>query len=284
MEKVLVLGGNHFFGKKLVRILLNQNYDVTLLNRGSKNDGFGDAVSRIVCDRTDADLLKLAINDHYDYVFDQCCFDYNQAKLASEVFNGRVKKYIFTSSVSAYCEYGSAIKESMLDPAKHSIEKLQTTESNYGDAKRQAEVAFSRYAKFPVVCARFPIVLDKEDATERLEFHIKKIQNNEEIFFPDLNAKISFISADEAARALLKLAESAFQGSVNVASYDPITLKEFVEFIELKYDKRLVKAVKQTDSNSSPYGIHKDWFMNCELLKSLGITIESIEDYLPKII
>lgn len=50
-KRVLVIGGNRYFGKRLVSHLLERGDDVTLLNRGNLDDGFGDRVRRIKMDR-----------------------------------------------------------------------------------------------------------------------------------------------------------------------------------------------------------------------------------------
>src|SRR5690606_23217391 len=85
MTKIQVLGGNHYFGKKLVQLLVNDNHDVTILNRGNKDDGLGSAIKRIICDRNESTRFKEAIKEDFDIVFDQCCFDYDQAKLACDI-------------------------------------------------------------------------------------------------------------------------------------------------------------------------------------------------------
>ncbi|MDD0854324.1 hypothetical protein HBN50_14525 [Halobacteriovorax sp. GB3] len=284
MRKVLVLGGNHYFGKKLVQVLLNEGNQVTLLNRGNLDDGLGDQVSRIKCDRHDRSSLEKAIVESYDVVFDQSCFDYDQAKLACDVFNGKAKKYIFTSSMSAYNVYGRSIKERLFDPLNFSFQTKETVDSNYGEAKRQAEVSFYRYAKFPVTAVRFPIVLDEKDATGRLQFHVNRIKKQEPIYFTNLESKISFISADDAAKALNELSKIEFSGPINVASSDPISLKDLNERISTIVGTPFVLAKTQTEENSSPYNIAEDWYMDCSNLESLGIKLEAIDDYLPKMI
>jgi nucleoside-diphosphate-sugar epimerase len=284
MNKVLVLGGNHYFGKKLVKILLENNSDITLLNRGSRDDGFGDKVKRIVCDRADRTALTDSITEHYDLIFDQSCFDYDQAKLACDVFNGKVKKYIFTSSISAYNAYGSGIKEESFDPKTFVFEKKETMESNYGEAKRQAEVSFYKYATFPVTAVRFPIVLDANDATERLQLHVNKIKNREEIFFSNPESSMSFIKADDAARALFELGHNEFTGPINVASTEPMKLSRCVEIIESFTVNKMVLAKEQNEENNSPYNISEDWFVDCTKLSGLGIEMDSAENYLPEMV
>tara|TARA_R110002072_G_scaffold534_2_gene3553 strand:+ start:95661 stop:96533 length:873 start_codon:yes stop_codon:yes gene_type:complete len=284
MKKVLVMGGNHFFGIKLVQVLLDHGHDVTILNRGNLDDGFGERVKRIKCDRHNYEQLNQAIDENFDIVFDQSCFDYDQAQIACEIFNGRVSKYIFTSSISAYNELGANIKEELFDPYTFKFSKKETMTSNYGEAKRQAEVSFFKHGKFPVTAVRFPIVLDAKDATERLQFHVNRIKNKEEIFFPNIEARMSFISADDAAKALYALALNDYEGPINVASSDPISLKDFVELIEKKTGEKIIKADNGDSHNQSPYGIPDDWYVDCSKLESLGIKTQSIKDYLPKMI
>jgi nucleoside-diphosphate-sugar epimerase len=283
MKKILVLGGNHYFGKKLVKLLLNEGCNVTLLNRGNREDGFGGRVKRIKCDRHDRSSLEEAIVENYDVVFDQSCFDYDQAKLACDVFNGRVKKYIFTSSISTYT-YGASIKESVFDPYNFSFDKKETSESNYGVAKRQAEVSFYKYAKFPVTAVRFPIVLDENDVTERLQFHVNRIKHKKPIFLSNIESMIAFISADDAAKALYQLSQNEFNGPINVASSEPISLKDCMGKIEEIVGSELILPEEQTEENESPYNISADWYMDCSKLEDLGIELEPINNYLPRMI
>ncbi len=49
--KILVLGGNRFFGKRLVASFLEKGAEVVLLNRGQIKDDFGNHVQRIILDR-----------------------------------------------------------------------------------------------------------------------------------------------------------------------------------------------------------------------------------------
>jgi nucleoside-diphosphate-sugar epimerase len=284
VRNILVLGGNHYFGKKLVKVLLDNNDKVTLLNRGNLDDGFGEQVKRIVCDRHNKAALTNAITKNYDIVFDQSCFDYDQAKIACEVFNGKVNKYIFTSSVSAYNAYGSGIKEDLFDPNIFQFTQKETMDSNYGEAKRQAEVSFYKYANFPVTALRFPIVLDENDATDRLQYHVTRIRDDKSIYFTNLELNISFVSARDAAKAMFKLSQNDFSGPINVASSKPIRLKKFMGFIETATHKKIILAKERHEDNASPYSIGEDWFMDCTQLEELGIKLEPIEDYLPRMI
>ncbi len=281
---ILILGGNRFFGNKLAQKLVANGDDVTLLNRGNTDDQLGNSVQRICCDRGDAKKLSQALEGKsYDVVYDQICYDYNTAKQACEVFKNKTDRYIFTSSQSVY-EPGQAIKEKSFDPKTHKIDKEETSESSYAEAKRQAEVGFEKFAPFDICSIRFPIVVGHDDYTKRFDFHRDRIKSGEPIYFPNKEARISFVTSDFAGEVLFKLARLDFTGPLNVASPSPIKLSRFVEIIENHFGKNCVYASEANETNHSPYGISKDWYMNCDRLKDLGLIGEEIETWLPEML
>ncbi|MBD66324.1 MAG: NAD-dependent dehydratase [Halobacteriovoraceae bacterium] len=281
---ILILGGNRFFGKKLTSLLLNDNHTVTLLNRGNLEDGFGDQITRIKCDRNDTTKMKVLLeNKNFDVVYDQACFDYHQATAACEIFKSKTSRYIFTSSQSVYDE-GSDLKESDFDPQKHVIENYETAESNYGEAKRQAEIAFEKYANFDVVSVRFPIVIGSDDYTQRFKFHVERVKKSLPIYFPDLDAKLSCISSDDAASALFFLAQNEYTGPLNIASPKPLQLSHMIQSIEEHTGGKANITSQKDDKNHSPYGIPADWFMDCSRAESLGFKAEDFNNWMPQVI
>lgn len=282
--KILVIGGSLYFGKKLTELLLSQRHEVTLLNRGNRDDGFGDRVSRIICDRTDIKKMKgLLEKTHWDVVYDQVCYDYQTAKAACEIFEGKVKHYIFTSSQSVY-DAGANLLEDEFSPNTHQFSKEETANSNYAEAKRQAEVGFERHANFPTTYVRFPIVLGKEDYTNRLIFHVNKIKNGEEIFFHNLEASISFIAAKDAAKSLLHIADNNILGPINCCNQGSIKIGELVQLIEQKVNKKVVLANEKSADNSSPYGIDQDWYMSSQKLQQSGLSLTPVKEMVSKVL
>ena len=59
--KVLVIGGNRFFGKKLCHLILKDHHELTILNRGNEEDDLGDQVDRIICDRNNFSQMETLI-------------------------------------------------------------------------------------------------------------------------------------------------------------------------------------------------------------------------------
>lgn len=282
--KILIIGGNRFFGKKLAKQLLNEGHDITLLNRGNIDDGFENKVDRIKCDRTDKlALLNATKGSSWDLVYDQVCFDYQTAKNACEVFEGKTPRYIYTSSQSVYGP-GQNLKEEEFDPKNHKFEKEESSSNNYAEAKRQAEVGFWEFAKFPVTLVRFPIVIGHDDYTKRFAFHVERIREGKDIYIPNIEAQISFITSDFASQTLAALADKPIAGPLNAASPSPIKLSRFVEIIESSARKKAVLASSSNEENHSPYGIKQDWFMDCSRLKEYGLIGSEIEEWLPSLL
>lgn len=282
--KVLIIGGNRFFGKRLVHLLLQQRHEVAVLNRGQTPDDFGDRVRRITCDRRELRKDHPALKDwHWDVVYDQVCFDATEARAACETCQGRIGKMIFTSTQSVY-DSGSWLKESDFNPKSYKFQEIVPREKSYQEAKRQAEAVFFSRATFPVTAVRFPIVLGMDDYTERLKIHVQRIREGKPIYFPNLDAKMCFVQSADAAAFLATLLERDFTGPINCCSPEPLALRQIVSAIEEVVGKKAVLAAAASDDNHSPFGIEKDWFMDTSELRRIGFTPTPLHDWLPALI
>ncbi|MCB0414172.1 MAG: NAD-dependent epimerase/dehydratase family protein [Bdellovibrionales bacterium] len=282
--KILIIGGNRFFGKKLAGLLINQGHELTLLNRGNLDDGFDDKVLRLKCDRTNEQDLKNAIfGKQWDVVYDQVCFDYRTAKMATEIFNGKTSYYIFTSSQSVY-PAGQNIYEDEFSTENYKLENEVSGFENYAEAKRQAEYGLWKHSDFLLCRVRLPIVIGNDDYTNRFNFHVERIKNEQPIYFPNINAKMSFITSDFAAQALASFSEKKIEGAINVASPLPISLNRFVGILEDRIGKKAILSSHPHVDQNSPYGAEEDWFMNCDKLKNSGLVGPSIEKWLPQLL
>ncbi len=273
--RALVIGGNRFVGKRLVQILLGRGLEVTLLNRGLMMDDFGGAVKRIVLDRRNLrkDHPALGTND-WDIVFDMVCFDAVEAQNACRAFYTRTKRYVFVSSQSVY-ELGPSLTEESFDPRVYQFQAFVNFESDYGEAKRQAEATFFQKAEFSVTSVRFPFVLGEDDYTGRLKFHIRQCIEEKPIRFPNLSARISFVHSPDAARFLSFLVDYDFEGPINCCSPEPISIRSLME---------LMCGSTCEQGVLSPFGIESDWYMNIGRLLKLGFNPTPLEQWLPKLI
>lgn len=283
-RQILVIGGNRFFGKRLVERLLKNGDKVTVLNRGQLDDGFGDSIDRIICNRDDVEKFAASVKHKtWDVVYDQVCFDANQAKSALHIFEKLTKKFIFASTVSVYPLKANLFEEDF-DPYTYEYDKILTREENYGEAKRQCEAVFFAQNKLPVTAVRFPIVMGPDDYTERLKFYVDKIKNEDPIYFPNINAQMSFIHSVDAAEGLFLLGNIDFTGPINLASEKPLRLSDLVKTIEKVVSKKAIIHSNQISKQKSPYGIESDWSINVQKSIDLGFKPADISNWIAAVI
>ncbi|KGR86141.1 NAD-dependent epimerase/dehydratase family protein [Lysinibacillus odysseyi] len=285
MKRILVLGGTRFFGRKLVEQLLEEGHQVTIVTRGKMANPFGEHVQHITVDRGDKVAFAKAMEGQtYDIVYDNICYSPNDAKAFCDIFNGKIGKLVFTSTLSTYEANGKAKTEKDFDPYTYEIVMGETNDFTYGEGKRQAEAVFFKYAEFPVVAVRFPIVLGIDDYTERLHFHVERVAAEKPIGFVNMDAEMSFITAEEAGRFLKWAGLSDAQGPYNATAAGKISLKELMDLIEKATGKRAKIALVGNDEIRSPYAIPASWYMTTEKAEGEGFVFSRLNDWLPKLI
>src|SRR5690606_5057845 len=139
MKTALVFGGTRFFGVNLVEALLEKGIKVTVATRQNSGDPFGDKVERLKVDRFDKASVENAVKDkEWDVVFDQLCFSSNDAEIIAQALVGKMKRYVFTSTLSVY-DYVVNMDEEVFDPYSYELKMVDRHEVSYQEGKRQAE-------------------------------------------------------------------------------------------------------------------------------------------------
>lgn len=285
MKRVLIFGGNRFFGKKLVQLLLGQGDHVTIATRGTTSDPFGGQVSRLVLDRENAASIRSAVGSgEWDVVFDNICYAPNEALDACEIFAGKVKRYIFTSSLSVYEPGPSRKTESDFDPAAYPLRAGSKSDFSYAQGKRLAEAAFFQRATFPVCAVRFPIVLGADDYTRRLHFHVEHVRDGRPIGMPNPRAKMSFINSDEAAAFLAWLSDQQVTGPFNACSSGELALDRMLAMIEEAVGRKALVEPVTADEDMSPFGVPDDWYMDTTKAEKAGFSFQNIDNWYPALI
>lgn len=283
---ILVLGGTRFFGKVLISQLLDKGHTVTIATRGKTSDPFGERVNRIVVDRFSETSLREAFSGtQWDVIYDQICYTPDEAKLACDVFAGKVGRYIFTSSMAVYDEFKEEpFTESDFDPYTYSLKAGGQADFSYGEGKRLAEAYFYQKATFPVVAVRFPIVMGEGDYTERLTFHIEHIKEKKPFYVPNEKSKMCYISSEEAGAYLAWLADSELTGPVNACSDGIISIKDLIALIEKIVGEQAVLSSDNQDAERSPYGAAGTKTMSTKKAQEAGYSFTNLHDWLPKLI
>lgn len=286
MGKVLILGGTKYFGKRLVELLHAEGrHEITVATRGITGAEFDKDVRRITVNRTDADSLgKAAAADSWDIVYDNICFSPNEALIAVDAFEGRVGRYVLTSTLSVYGFGSSPLREEDMNPFNYPWATAERGELEYGEGKRQAEAVFFQKAAFPVAAMRIPIVLGPDDYTRRLHFHVEHVKHELPIVMPNPSAEMSFISSAETAEFLQWLGSSELVGPVNACSEGHISLSRMMEWIEEATGKKANLVTEGDTEHHSPLGIPSSWTMDTSKAAAGGYRFSQAADWLSKLI
>ncbi|MGE7837861.1 NAD-dependent epimerase/dehydratase family protein [Viridibacillus arvi] len=285
MKKILVLGGTRFFGKRLVELLVEDGHDVTIATRGNLANPFGDKVQQVTVDRLNAKALKSVVgNEQWDIVYDNICYSPDDAAVACAIFDKNVGHYIFTSTLSVYSADGVAKIEADFDPYTYPIQMGDQHAFSYSEGKRLSEAVFFQKATFPVTAVRFPIVIGEEDYTERLLFHVEHVKNEEEIGMVNTEARMSFISSDEAGSFLKWVGQEQVTGPINATLKGTYSLAEMIEIIEEQVGKKAIVSAVVEQENISPYNIPDSWYMETSKAESAGYTFETLDSSFPQLV
>lgn len=101
--KVLFIGGTGIISSACVKLALDRNMDVTLLNRGKSFRATDPRARVIESDIRDLDATKKALDGHhFDIVAEFTAYVPENIESDLSLFDGQVGQYFFISSASAY--------------------------------------------------------------------------------------------------------------------------------------------------------------------------------------
>ena len=100
---VLVLGGTGVISREIVKLLVAEQHEVTLYNRGSRDMSFPGGVRQITGDRMDRQKFESTMQDQrFDAVIDMICFNESDARSTVAAFGDSGAHIVICSSVAAY--------------------------------------------------------------------------------------------------------------------------------------------------------------------------------------
>lgn len=225
---VLVVGGTRFAGYLLVWRLLAAGHRVTLFNRGTMPDPWGDRVERLRGDRTTAHFGLILGNREFDAAVDFAAFTEEDARGAVSVLGGRVGHYVFISSGQVYL-----VRDDCPRPAKEAdydgplLPRPESADDarqwDYGAGKRACEDILARAwadLGFPATRLRLPMINGERDPERRMETYLWRLLDGGPLLVPDGGMQVCrHVYAAEVARAVASiLGDSAtFGQAYNVA-------------------------------------------------------------------
>jgi nucleoside-diphosphate-sugar epimerase len=233
-------------------------------------------VSKLTVERSN--LLNIPRIQNWDIVYDQICYSSMDAQTAADVFKGKIGKLIMASTEAVYSD-GYKMDESQFKPYQHELIMGTRNEFSYAEGKRNAEAYYFQNASFPVCAVRIPFVFGKDDYTNRLQDLIKAINDKKKLKNINPGARISVINSEGIGDIMAKLAHIDIVGGINIAPREPITMKRFLETIEVITKKQAIFALDNEQYFDSEFLLKQDRCLNSDLLSSFGIEANSIESW-----
>ncbi|HEX4810712.1 MAG TPA: NAD-dependent epimerase/dehydratase family protein [Bryobacteraceae bacterium] len=207
-RRILVIGGTLFYGRLLVTELLHSGHEVYLLHR-QETHSFGKRVHNLVADRNDAAAVRRAVgNTRFDVVYDNV-YDWEhgttgaQVEATAHIFDGRVSRYVFMSSVAAYGDGLNHHEGDALAPDDHP--------DPYVRNKAMSERTLFRMHQrngFPVVTLRPPFVYGAGNPYYREAFFWDRLRAGRPIILPsDGHRLMQFVYVNDLVDMALKVIE-----------------------------------------------------------------------------
>ena len=229
-DKVLILGGSYFVGRKMVEYLAGRGYEVTVLNRGTKPLSV-DGVQQICCDRNDGEGMKEALlGKAFDYVIDVSWQDVSWVeKLCNALDFEPVKKLVFISSSAVYDVEHLQIPFTETDELAEN--KYWTF---YGKGKIDAENYYAEFLKdkgTELVAVRPPYIYGEYNYAQRESLIFRQLMEDKPVVIPASNPKLQFIYTEDLAAIVERLfkKEPGKVSVFNVGNREAVTSKEWVE-------------------------------------------------------
>jgi nucleoside-diphosphate-sugar epimerase len=238
--RVLVIGGTRFVGYQLTWRLLAGGHRVTLLNRGTAPDPFGDRVERLRADRTGPELARVLAGRDFDAAVDFAAYTGEDGRRAAEVLAGRVGHDVVVSSGQVYL-----VREGAPRPAREEdydgpllprpSDPDDVEEWEYGMGKRACEDALAdAYEKlrFPVTRLRIPMVHGERDHFRRLEAYLWRLADGGPLLVPGGGRdRVRHVYGGEVARFIAESLgrPATFGRAFNLAQEETPTLAELLQ-------------------------------------------------------
>ncbi|HEX5263739.1 MAG TPA: NAD-dependent epimerase/dehydratase family protein [Phenylobacterium sp.] len=242
--RVLILGGTGFIGPYEVRYALSRGHKVTIFNRGRQKETWPGPVEELLDDRNTGDLKALEGRE-WDVCIDNPTTLPFWVRDAAQVLKGKVKQYIFVSTISVYAKNDTpgADEKAAVDPYKGADPMAETQASVakdlslYGQLKAVSEAEARRqFGEAATTIVRPGLISGPGDETDRFTYWPVRLANVGNRWGPEVLAPgkgddpVQLIDARDLAEWIVRLAESHTPGTFNATGPGrPLAMRRFLE-------------------------------------------------------
>lgn len=233
--RVLVIGGSGFVGPNLVRELHAAGYQVTLLNRGTRQ--VPDTAHLKANRNSPAEMEALNLSRAaFTAVIDLSCYTLPQARLAWQIFSGRTLHWLHLSSAAVYKHSDAAA------PTENAAIGGAPVWGQYGCDKSEIDCFLLQQQGGPkVTILRPPYLYGPGNNNDRETFVWSRALRGRPVLVPSGGqTPIQFLHVSDLAKAFvaaLARADSA-PAAYNVAADEEISLADFVAGLATICDSR----------------------------------------------
>ena len=255
MKKILIMGGNQFVGKEIVKKFLEKDYTIYILNRGTRKN-----IEEVIFFKVDRDnfikMENILKNIDVDIIIDVSAYTEEQVDILHKVMKNRFKQYILISSASVYNNIEST-------PAN---EESQTGENliwgDYAKNKYLAEkktIENSKIYNFKYTIFRPFYIYGVGNNLDRENYFFSRIKYNLPIYIPSKNNIIQFGYVEDLALAIeSSIGNSDFYNQTfNISGDEYVTMSEFSEICGKVMNKKAIIKYINTEKNKIKA---RDWF------------------------
>lgn len=228
----LVLGGSRFVGLSLVRELMTQGHQVTVLNCGRTPVDLPPGVQRLYGDRQDhTHMRQVLARGEYDVVYDVSGYAPEDSSVMVDLFTGRIGHYVYLSTAAVY-------ERRWYAPVSEDFPYNEVEGGDYARKKMATEQLLLRAHQeqgFPASILRPWMVFGPGNplpAREQLWF--LRIEQGRRVLLPGNGyTHMQYGHVQDLAKACVQMAGDprSFGQSYNVTGPDLVTMNGYVQLI-----------------------------------------------------
>jgi 2'-hydroxyisoflavone reductase len=222
--RILILGGTGFTGPHQVRYALARGHQLTLFNRGRKPKEWPAKVEELVGDRNTGDLKALAGRE-WDVCIDNPTSLPFWVRDAGQVLQGKVKQYVFISTLSVYAsdkdpgqdETAPVAAYKGQDAMKETQETLRADIENlYGPLKALSEKEAEKWFPGITTVIRPGLIVGPGDESDRFTYWPVRLARGGDVLAPgDGKDPVHFVDARDLAEWTIRMVEARSLGVFN---------------------------------------------------------------------
>ncbi|MCC7124339.1 MAG: twin-arginine translocation signal domain-containing protein [Acidobacteria bacterium] len=222
--RILILGGTGFIGPHQVRYAVARGHQVTLFNRGRTNPGLFKGLSNIderIGDRAprpgNYDSLK---SGEWDVVIDNPTTRPRWVREAAAALKGRVKHYVFISTISVYASHdtpGADETAAVATTTTPDVEEGPQFLPLYGPLKALAEQEAHKAFPDATTIIRPGLIVGVGDTTDRFTYWPVRIARGGEVLAPPAADPVQIIDARDLSEWVIRCCEARHLGVFNAS-------------------------------------------------------------------